>query len=146
MRIIKLLLVSESLMEIMKASQLSQWVKNSPAMQETHETPVQALGWEDLLEEDMVNYSILTWKIPWTEEPGGLQFMRLQRVRYNWSSWACTHAHRAIKTITIEFEFFFNLFMDWDHIGYLRVIKKNVTWCWPFNEPEPGGPESIIRK
>ena len=47
-------------MEIMKASQLSQWVKNSPAMQETHETPVQALDWEDLLEEDMVNYSILT--------------------------------------------------------------------------------------
>ena len=60
MRIIKLLLVSESLMEIMKASQLSQWVKNSPAMQETHETLVQALGWEDLLEEDMVNFSILT--------------------------------------------------------------------------------------
>ena len=43
---------------------------------------VQSLGREDSLEEEMANHScILAWKIPWTEEPGGLQFMGLQRVR-----------------------------------------------------------------
>ena len=54
-------------------------VKNLPAMQETW---VQSLGWEDPLEKEMATYSgILAWQIPWTEEPGGLQFMGLQRVR-----------------------------------------------------------------
>ena len=51
-------------------------------MQETQETRVQFLGWEDPLEEGMATpVSILAWKIPWTEEPGGLQFMGLQRVK-----------------------------------------------------------------
>ena len=50
-------------------------------MQETY---VRSLGWEDPLEKEMATYSnILAWKIPWTEEPGGLQSMRLQRVRHN---------------------------------------------------------------
>ena len=49
-------------------------VKNLPAMQETQETWVQSLGWEDPLEEGMATYSsTLAWRIPWTEEPGGLQ-------------------------------------------------------------------------
>ena len=43
-------------------------------MQETQKTRVQFLGWEDPLEEEMATHSsILAWKIPWTEEPGGLQ-------------------------------------------------------------------------
>ena len=43
------------------------------------ETQVQSLGWEDPLEEEMTtHYSILAWKIPWTEGPGGLQSMRPQ--------------------------------------------------------------------
>ena len=47
------------------------------------ETQVQSLGWEDPLEKGMATHSsILTWEIPWTEEPGGLQSMRSQRVRY----------------------------------------------------------------
>ena len=42
-------------------------------MQETEEMQVQSLGWEDALEEGMAAHSsILTWRIPWTEEPGGL--------------------------------------------------------------------------
>ena len=46
------------------------------------ETWVQSLGWEDPLEKEMATHSsILTWKIPWTEESGGLQSMGLQRVR-----------------------------------------------------------------
>ena len=49
-------------------------VKNLPAMQEPQETRVQSLGWQDALEEEMTTHSsILAWRIPWTEEPGGLQ-------------------------------------------------------------------------
>ena len=45
-------------------------VKNPPAMQETKETQVQSLGWEDPLEKEMASHSsILAWKIPWTEDP-----------------------------------------------------------------------------
>ena len=45
---------------------------------------VQSLGWEDPLENRMaIHSSILAWKIPWTEEPGGLQFMGWQRVGLN---------------------------------------------------------------
>ena len=63
------------------ASLVAQMVKNLPAMQETQ---VLSLGWEDPLEEGMTTHSsILAWRIPWTEEPGGLQSMGLQRVRYN---------------------------------------------------------------
>ena len=51
-------------------------VKNLPAMEETQ---VQSLDWEDPLENGIATRSsILTWKIPWTEEPGGLQFMGWQ--------------------------------------------------------------------
>ena len=56
-------------------------VKNLPAMQETR---VQSLGWEDPLEKGMANHSnILAWKIPWMQEPGGLQSMGSQRVRHD---------------------------------------------------------------
>ena len=49
-------------------------------------TKAWSLGWEDPLEEEMATHpSILAWRIPWTEEPGGLQSMGLQRVRHNWS-------------------------------------------------------------
>ena len=54
----------------------AQMVKNLPAMQETW---VQSLGWEDSLEKRMATHSsILAWRIPWTEEPGGLQSTRSQ--------------------------------------------------------------------
>ena len=57
-------------------------VKNLPAVQQLQELWVRSLGWEDPLEEGMATHSsILAWRIPWTEEPGGLQSMGLQRVR-----------------------------------------------------------------
>ena len=57
---------------------MAQTVKNPPAMQETE---VRSLGWEDPMEEGMAAHSsILAWRIPWTEEPGGLQFLGLQRI------------------------------------------------------------------
>ena len=60
-------------------------VKNLPAMQQTMlETWVQSLGQEDPLEEGMATHSsILAWRIPWTEEPGGLQSIGSQGVRHN---------------------------------------------------------------
>ena len=60
---------------------MSQQVKNLPAMQETQETQVQSLGGEDPLEEEMATHSsLLAWRIPRTEEPGGLQSTALERV------------------------------------------------------------------
>ena len=57
---------------------MAQTVKNLPAMQETW---IQSLGWEDPLEKGMATHSsILVWRIPWTEKPGGLQSVRSQRV------------------------------------------------------------------
>ena len=59
-------------------------VKNLPALQETPETRIQSLGWEDPLEEGLVTHSsILSWRIPWTEDPGGLQSIVSQRVRHD---------------------------------------------------------------
>ena len=58
---------------------VAQLVKNPPAMQETW---VRSLGWEDPLEKGMAAHpSILAWRIPWAEEPGGLQSLGSQRVR-----------------------------------------------------------------
>ena len=55
----------------------AQMVKSLPAMQET---PVRSLGQEDPLEKGMATYSsILAWKFPWTEEPGGLQSMEVTK-------------------------------------------------------------------
>ena len=63
---------------ILWASLGAQTVKNSPALQETQ---VLSLGQEDPLEKEMATHSsILAWRIPWTEEPGGPQSTALQRV------------------------------------------------------------------
>ena len=66
-------------------SLVAQMVKNlSAILPAIWETWVQFLGWEDPLEEGMVTHSsILAWKIPWRQEPGGLQSMGLQRVGHN---------------------------------------------------------------
>ena len=60
----------------MRASQVAQWIKNLPAMQETR---VRSLDQEDAREEEMATHSSMpAWRIPWTEEPGGLQAMGSQ--------------------------------------------------------------------
>ena len=66
---------------IAAASLVAQLVKNPPAMQETQ---IQTLGQEDTLENEMETHSsILACRIPWPEEPGGLQYMGSQRVEHN---------------------------------------------------------------
>ena len=86
-------------------------VKNLPAMWETW---VQSLGWEDPLENGTVTHcSILAWRIPWTEEPGGLQSMGSQRVRYNWATFTF---------IMLSFDFLHKLHLL---ISYVALLVKN---------------------
>ena len=60
---------------------MAQMVKNLPAVPETQ---LQSLDWEDPREKGMATHSsILAWKIPWMEEPGGLQSVGLQRVGHD---------------------------------------------------------------
>ena len=74
--------VQESIKDVDMGKKLvAQMVKNLPAMQETL---VASLGWEDPLKNGMATYfSIYAWRIPWTEEPEGLQFRVSKRVRYS---------------------------------------------------------------
>ena len=66
---------------VSRTSLVAQTVKNLPAIQETW---VQALGQEDLLEEEMATHpSILAWEIPWTVESGRQQFMASQRIGHD---------------------------------------------------------------
>ena len=86
-------------------------VNNLPAVQETC---VQSVDQEDPLEKGMATHSsILTWKIPWTEEPGRLQFMGLQRVRNDLATNTFTYVHSL-------------LLMKWSvtTISYVWTIEK----------------------
>ena len=83
-------------------------VKNLPAMQNTQ---VRSLGQEDLLEEGMATHScIVAWRIPWTEEPGGLQSMGSQRVGHNWNHLA--HLHTCL-LIRCE---------DWSFLKHMHIL------------------------
>ena len=63
---------------------MAQWQRIHLPVQEAVETLVLSLGQEDPLEEETASQSgILAWKIPWTEKPGGLQFVGSQRVRHD---------------------------------------------------------------
>ena len=74
------------------ASQVAQWVKNLPAVQEMQETRVQSLGQEEPLEESMATHSSdLGWKIPWTEEPNGLCFRGVHK-SWTWLKRLSVHA------------------------------------------------------
>ena len=67
-----------------RAFLVAQSVKNLPAVQKTR---VRSLSWEDPLEKEMATHSsIFAWEVSWTEEPGGLQSMGLQRVRHDWAT------------------------------------------------------------
>ena len=81
------------------APQVAQMVKNTPAMQETR---VWSLGWEDPLEKGMATHSsILAWRIPWTEETGGLHSPWWHRVRHNWVT--NTFYHHTVLKLSITF-------------------------------------------
>ena len=66
------------------ASLVAERIKHLPAMRETQGW---SLGWEDPLEKEMATHSsILAWRIPWTEEPGGQQSIGSQRVGHDWAT------------------------------------------------------------
>ena len=95
---------------------VAQTVKHLSTMWETQ---VRSLGWEDLLEKEMAHHSsTLAWKIPWTEEPGGLQPMGSQRVEHDWAtSLTLTHSLRGASQATIH------------------GIAKNQTWLSMHTHP-----------
>ena len=83
------------------------------------ETRVQSLGREDPLKEGMATHSsILAWRLPWTEEPGGLSPMESQRVRHDWSDLASMHANPRIRALSEKVR------------GDLRLrrLKGEATW------------------
>ena len=76
-------------------------VKNLPAVWETR---VWSVGWEDSLENRMATHvSIIAWRIPWREEPGGLQSIGSQRVGHDWSNIVGIHTHMHIHNICMGF-------------------------------------------
>ena len=98
-----------------RASLVSQRVERLPA---TQETQVWSLGWEDPLEKEMATHSnTLAWKIPWTEEPGGLQSTGSQRVGHDWAT--------SLYTLTYQFS---------------SVTQSCLTLCDPMNCSTPGLP------
>ena len=85
-------LVPISLVGLEKGFSGGSVVENLPALQELQKMQVRSLGQEDPLEEGMLTHSsIPAWRIPWTEEPGKLQSIGLQRVRHDSSDLACTY-------------------------------------------------------
>ena len=107
-------------------SRVAQTVKNLSAMQETW---VWFLEWEDPWEKEMAtHFSILAWKIPWTEEPGRLQSIGSQRVGHNWVTMGvcvcvcvCTHTH---------ISFTFNANSDPENCRTYIIHAYLICWYW----------------
>ena len=79
------------------------------------ETQVQSLGQEDPLEKEMAAHSsILSWRIPWTEEPGGLESMESQKVRHDW--------------VTNTFTFFQTIALVSKSLGTLKSPCYYLLW------------------
>ena len=103
---------------------------------------IQSLGGEDPLEEGMATHSsIVAWRMPWTEEPGGLQSIRSQRGGHNWSDWtSMQHTFSTGQWST------FQEYRNWaspslEVLMYLRKKSHNLS----HNFREIGGPESQQR-
>ena len=101
----------QCLFRLIRVSPVAQMVKNLAAMQETQ---VWSPGWEDPLEKVTATHSsILAWRIPWIEEPGGLQSMGSQRVRHGWATNTLTFSltHRKCIGKVVTFFFFLSFFL-----------------------------------
>ena len=115
----------------MEASQVAQWVKNPPGMQEMQEAQVWSLGREDPLEESMATHSsILVWRIPWTEEPGRLQSLGSQRAGHNWSDWACMHAWGSMEGVWAGG-------VSWSGQVLKRANLEIMNWIGKAASPKP---------
>ena len=86
------------------------------------ETWAWSLGWEDPLEKEMATHSsILAWRTPWTEEPGGLQSVVLQRIRHDWNDLA--HTDTNTLNVTITTGYFLSI-----HTWVLSTIEREKYW------------------
>ena len=102
--------------------------KKSPALQEIQETGFPSQGREDLLEEEMTTYySILAWKMPWTEESGRLQSIGWQRLG---SSWAHTHTQNRSQGVVTMLPFPSDLLCLTPLVSWLSLC---TTDCWGFS-------------
>ena len=104
-------------------------VKNLSTM---HETWLRSLGQEDPMEKGMATHSsILAWRIPWTEEPGGLQSMGSQRVRHDW----VTNTQKHLTKIGAD-KYFLNKFQALSqHHTYWCHTKKHTPWSLKQKKP-----------
>ena len=95
---------------------------------------VQFLGQEDSLEEKMATCSsILAWRIPWKEEPGGLQSVGLQRVRRNWETNTHTHTHTHTHTWNLE-KWYWWIYLQGSNWTVKKAERRKIDafelWCW----------------
>ena len=114
------------------ASLVAQLVKNLLAVRETW---VRSLGWEGPLEEGMATHSsILAWRIPWTEEPGGLQSMGSHRIRHNWvikRTHTHTHTHTHTRLLLAKIVGWFEHQQRW----YLQCAE--IPWTVTYTHTHP---------
>ena len=117
-----------------KTSLVAQTLKHLSTMRETR---VRSLGWEDPLEKEMATHSnTIAWKIPWMEEPGRLQSMRLQRVGHNWATSLFFRGKKLL--ILIKFIVFFYICCSFLHkkfclhSGHVDIVPCFLLEIWLF--------------
>ena len=122
----------------------TQMVKNLPAMWETQ---VWSLGWQDPLEKGIASHSsILSWRIPWTEKPGKLEYTGSQRLRHDWATntFTCFSLSRSSHPFgpQVASNFCFQLhFQSGGSMKFvvLRLLLPGVTFLrgclWPLHRP-----------
>ena len=97
--------------------------KNPPAMQETW---IQSLGWQDPLEKGMATHSrILAWRIPWTEEPGGLESRWSHRVGHGWGNLTSTQGGQKASQVAVVVK------------NLLLTQETEETQVWPLGGEDP---------
>ena len=113
------------------ASLVAQMAKNLPAMQETR---AQSLGWEDPLEKELaIHSSILARRIPWTEEPDGLESMGSQRVRHDpakhFRKFRCIHRVAKSRTQLSDFTFTFYFHaLEKEMATHSSILARRIPW------------------
>ena len=119
---------SQSSFYLFNCSLVAQMAKNPPAMWENW---AWSLAWEDPLEEGMATHSsILAWRIPWTEEPGGLPSMGSQRVGHDWVT-----KHSTFKVYSWKsFGIYVHL---WNHY-HIKIMDTSIDPCNYPSSPSPG--------
>ena len=137
---------------VSRASLVAQTVKNLPAMQDIWVPSlgwwVWSLGWEDPLEEEMATHSsILAWRIPWTEEPGRIQFMASQRFGHDWAMNTFSDSgdfmsHVCILPISISLVLYVRRSWTGDHAPRVLVccyMFQILTWIFSSHSLEQLG-------